>query len=103
MAIRLPTPPTQGPRRGLPRTSGSFSIAALRIFARPLGDSVSPAISGTTLERSRIPPLESTIPGFSRPCGPKRTSFMGEYSLLDGLKTGGRRARDHASDACDEQ
>jgi hypothetical protein len=37
------------------------------------------------LERSRIPPLESRIPGFSRPCGPKRTSFMGEC-LLDGLK-----------------
>src|SRR5262249_27367529 len=35
-----------------------------------------PAISGTTFERSRMPPLESMIPGFSRPRGPKRTSFM---------------------------
>src|SRR5262249_6141361 len=31
---------------------------------------------GTTFERSRMPPLESMIPGFSRPRGPKRTSFM---------------------------
>src|SRR5262249_11922187 len=62
--------------RGLPRTSGSFSIAALRILASPLGESVSPVISGTTFERSRMRPWESMIPGFSRPLGPKRTSFM---------------------------
>src|SRR5262249_15620807 len=76
MAMKLPMPPTQAPRRGLPRTSGSLSTAALRILARPLGDSASAAISGTTFERSRMPPLESMIPGFSRPRGPKRTSFM---------------------------
>src|SRR5215813_5367344 len=76
MAMKLPTPPTQAPSRTLPRTSGSLSIALLRILARPLGDSASPAISGTTFERSRMPPLESMIPGFSRPRGPKRTSFM---------------------------
>ena len=74
--MRLPTPPTQGPSRGLPRTSGSLSIAALRILASPLGESASPAISGTTFERSRMRPFESRIPGFSRPLGPKRTSFM---------------------------
>src|SRR5262245_49863737 len=76
MAMKLSTPPTQAPSRTLPRTSGSLSIALLRILARPLGDSASPAISGTTFERSRMPPLESMIPGFSRPRGPKRTSFM---------------------------
>src|SRR6266404_7857678 len=76
MAMRLPTSPTQGPRRGLPRTSGSFSIAALRTLASPLGESASPAISGTTFERSRMRPFESMIPGFSPPLGPKRTSFM---------------------------
>ena len=59
--------PTQAPRRGLPRTSGSLSIGALRILASPLGDSASPAMSGTTCERSRIAPLASMIPGFSRP------------------------------------
>src|SRR5262249_50479710 len=74
--MRLPTAPTQGPSRGLPRTSGNFSIAALRILASPLGASVSPVISGTTFERSRMRPWESMIPGFSRPLGPKRTSFM---------------------------
>src|SRR6266852_8747374 len=76
MAMKLPMPPTQAPRRGLPRTSGSLSTAVLRILARPFGDSASPAISDTTFERSRMPPLESMIPGFSRPRGPKRTSFM---------------------------
>src|SRR6266536_5528287 len=76
MAMKFPTPPTQAPSRTLPRTSGSLSIALLRILARPLGDSASAAISGTTFERSRMPPLESMIPGFSRPRGPKRTSFM---------------------------
>src|SRR5262245_10628784 len=77
MAMKLPTPATQAPRRGLPLTSGSLSIGALRILARLLGDSPSPARSGTTLERSRMRPLASMIPGFSRPFGPKRTSFMG--------------------------
>jgi hypothetical protein len=74
--MRLPTPPTQAPSRGLPETSGSFSIGALRILASPVGESVSPARSGTTFDRSRMRPLESMIPGFSRPRGPKRTSFM---------------------------
>src|SRR5262249_48707805 len=97
MAMKLATPPTQGPSRGLPRTSGSLSTAALRILARPLGDSASAAISGTTFERSRMPPLESMIPGFSRPRGPKRTSFMDSPRA-----EGGRfctRGRDHASGA----
>src|SRR5262249_51042124 len=97
MAMKLPTPPTQAPSRTLPRTSGSLSIALLRILARPLGDSASPAISGTTFERSRMPPLESMIPGFSRPRGPKRTSFMDSPRAEGGqLASGGG---DHASGA----
>src|SRR5207247_9485610 len=97
MAMRLPTPPTQGPSRGLLRTSGSLSIAALRILASPLGESASPAISGTTFERSRMRPFESRIPGFSRPLGPKRTSFMDSPWGLDDSAPGGTRAANDAS------
>ena len=79
--MKLPTLPTQAPSRGLPFTRGSLSIGALRILARPLGDSASPAMSGTTFERSRMRPLASMIPGFSRPRGPKRTSFMDQVLL----------------------
>src|SRR5712691_3666264 len=97
MAMKLPTAPTQAPSRGLPFTSGSLSTAALRILASPLGESASPSISGTSLERSRMRPLSSMIPGFSRPSGPKRTSFMA-HSLP--MKLGGDpgSTRDHASD-----
>src|SRR5713226_7414419 len=107
MAMKLPTPPTHAPTRGLPLTRGSFSTDALRILARPLGESASPAISGTTFERSRIRPLSSTIPGFSRPSGPKRTSFMA-HSLLEPKVEGGTATcrqdkLDHASDAGAEQ
>src|SRR5262249_2920451 len=97
MAMKLPTPVTHAPMRGLPFTSGSLSIGDLRIFARLLGDSASPAKSGITLERSRMPPLASMIPGFSRPCGPKRTSFMGR-SLHQGGGVPMWRGPDHASD-----
>src|SRR6516165_7131195 len=100
MAMKLPTPPTQAPRRGLPRTSGSLSTAVLRILAMPLGDSASAAISGTTFERSRMPPLESMIPGFSRPRGPKRTSFMDSPQAGGQLASGGG---DHASGGRDGQ
>src|SRR5215470_15217054 len=97
MAMKLPTPVTHAPMRGLPFTSGSLSIGALRILARLLGDSASPAKSGITLERSRMPPLASMIPGFSRPCGPKRTSFMGR-SLHRGGWCADVAGSDHASD-----
>src|SRR6266699_5464610 len=97
MAMRLPTPPTQGPRRGLLRTSGSLSIAALRILASPLGESASPAISGTTFERSRMRPFESRIPGFSRPLGPKRTSFMDSPWGLEASCAGRYQPADDAS------
>src|SRR5262249_8982750 len=96
MAMKLPTWPTQAPMRGLPLTTGSLPAAAgLLILARPPGESASPAISGTTLERSRIRPSTSSIPGFSRPRGPKRKSFMTISSGVFGLvgPTGGRIMR----------
>src|SRR3984957_18323226 len=76
MAMKLPTSPTHGPSRGVPRTSGSFSGLSLRNLVSPLGDKAGPAISGTTLERSRTRPWASSMPGFSRPGAPKRTSFI---------------------------
>ena len=63
--------PTHGPRRTAPRRSGNFFGSALRTFVKPLGDSVSPAISGTIFDRSRILPSASMMPGFSRRGGPK--------------------------------
>ncbi len=77
MAMKCRVPPTGGPSRGLPGTRGSFSIFAFLILARPAGEIVSPVMSGTILERLRMWPSLSTMPGFSRPGGPKRTSFMG--------------------------
>ena len=74
--MKLPTSPTHGPSRGVPRTSGSFSGLSLRNLVSPLGDKAGPAISGTTLERSRTRPWASSMPGFSRPGAPKRTSFI---------------------------
>ena len=102
MAMKLPTPATHGPIRGLPRTIGSLSIGALRILARPWDESAAPAMSGTTFERSRIRPLASTIPGFSRPRGPKRTSFIAAVSPFGGAFHR-REAMDHASPVGAEQ
>ena len=68
--------PTQGPSRVPAFTSGSLERSVFLILARPFGESVSPAMSGTIFDRSRILPLSSTMPGFSRPGAPKRTSFM---------------------------
>src|ERR1700716_1767186 len=88
MAMKLPTRPTQGPIRGLPFTTGSRPRAAFLILARPLGDKVSPERSGTTLERSRMCPSASMMPGFSRPGAPKRTSFMDQISSLRIFRVG---------------
>src|ERR1041385_7337508 len=75
-------PPTQGPSRVPAFTSGSLEMSLFLILARPLGESVSPAMSGTTFDRSRILPFLSTMPGFSRPGAPKRTSFMDDFPLM---------------------
>src|SRR5258706_16435861 len=99
--MKLPTRPTQGPIRGLPFTTGSRPRAAFLILARPLGDKASPVRSGTTLERSRMCPSASMMPGFSRPGAPKRTSFMDQISSLRifrvGLLERGELDVDHAS------
>src|SRR5262249_35682560 len=97
MAMKLPTRPTQAPMRGLPLTTGSLpAVAAFLIAGRPLGESASPARSGTTLERSRMRPSASRIAGFSRPAGPKRNSLMTISSMVFGLVGPNGRA-DHAS------
>src|SRR5262249_44919502 len=96
MAVKLPTWPTPAPMRGLPLTTGSLpAAAAFLILARPPGESASPARSGTTLERSRMRPSASRIPGFSRPGGPKRNSFMTISSMGSVwlAQTGGRIMR----------
>src|SRR6516162_7360882 len=97
MAMRLVVPATHGPRRAPLRTTGSVSILALRILARPLGLNASAAISGTTLDKSRMRPLPSMMPGFSRPAGPKRTSFMDLILLKDREGRCGGAGSDHAS------
>jgi hypothetical protein len=56
--------------RGLPGTTFSFLMSTFLILAKPLDESVSPEMSGTMWERSRILPSVSTMPGFSRPAGP---------------------------------
>src|SRR4051794_1259716 len=69
-------PPTGAPSRVPDFTADSLEMSAFLIFARPRGESVSPAMSGTIFDRSRILPSLSMMPGFSRPGAPKRTSFM---------------------------
>ena len=70
MAMKFDGRAMQAPSRGLPFTSGSLSILAFLILARPAGDSASPSMSLTSFDRSRILPLLSMMPGFSRPAGP---------------------------------
>ena len=41
MAMKLPTLPTHGPMRGVPRASGSLLTLTLRSLASPLGESTS--------------------------------------------------------------
>ena len=68
--MKLPTPPTQEPMRGLPFTSGSFSGLSLRSLFKPAGDNAAPEMSGTTFDKSRMRPSLSIMPGFSRPGAP---------------------------------
>src|SRR5436190_20979992 len=105
MAMKLPTLPTHDPMRVPAFMVGKSFLFALRILASPFGASPSPAMSGTTLERSRMRPLSSMMPGFSRPGAPKRTSFMDVFPLtlrLDDWVCGLDRD-DHATPRADEQ
>src|SRR5471032_1547506 len=82
MQMNLPTRPTHGPRRrpscGVPGTTGSVARSISRRRARPAAVSTSPAMSGTTADRSRTRPSASSTPGRSYPRGPWRSSFMEE-------------------------
>src|SRR5213079_1717458 len=97
-------PPTQGPSRVPALTVGSEERSVFLILLRLFGESASPAMSGTTLERSRMRPLSSMMPGFSRPAAPKRTSFMDVFPL--GMRLDdwcGLDRDDHATPRADEQ
>src|SRR5690242_7139544 len=76
MANTFETPPTQGPSRGVPDTSGRLAGSSRRSRSSEAGDKASPSMSRTTPERSRILPSRSSRPGFSWPTGPWRRSFM---------------------------
>ncbi len=75
--MKLRTLPTGAPSRTPLGAAGSDLGSILRSLSRLAGDSVSPVMSLTWLERSRTPPWASIRPGFSAPGAPKRTSFMG--------------------------
>src|SRR6188768_1087353 len=75
MAMNLPTPLTQAPRRAPPGAFGSLAVSSAAIFFRDSGDSVAPAMSGTTPEMSAMLPSASARPGRSAPAEPNRTSF----------------------------
>src|SRR6188472_2274306 len=81
MQMNLPTLPTQGPMRGVPVTLGSDAESTLRSFARASGSSVSPAMSDTAPDKSRIAPVESRRPGLSCPAGPYLRSFIRQFPV----------------------
>ncbi len=68
--MKLPTRLIGGPRRGLPLTAGSVSGLTRLILAIAPSARVSGEMSGTTSERSRMTPVLSRRPGFSRPGRP---------------------------------
>src|SRR6188768_2254879 len=95
MAMNLPTPLTQAPRRAPPGAFGSLAVSSAAIFFRDSGDSVAPAMSGTRLEMSAMLPSASARPGRSAPAEPKRTSFkvLSRKRTLSGRGQAGRADR----------
>src|SRR5688572_10853893 len=83
MAMNLPTPPTQGPRRWPAGWRGSLARSRPRSLFTASDPSPSPATSPMTLETSAIPPSASNTPGRSAPAEPTRTSFK-QLSLFFG-------------------
>ncbi len=79
--MKLRTLPTQGPMRVRGETFGSVSGFAFLALAIAPAASVSGVMSSMTPERSRMTPSLSSMPGFSRPFGPKRSSFMVGFLL----------------------
>src|SRR5688572_32642020 len=88
MAMNLPTPPTQAPRRTPTGALGSLVTSTVESFFRDAGSSAVPARSGTTPERSAMLPSASTRPGRSAPAEPKRTSFKRLSRKLRGRQAG---------------
>src|SRR5258708_32125959 len=74
--MTLPTPATGGPILVPESTSGSASSGISRSLASPAELSVSPAMSCTCADRSRIAPDASSSAGRSLPGSPTRISFM---------------------------
>src|SRR5438132_780325 len=103
MATKCRVPPTQGPSRVPGFTVGSLERSVLRILFRLLAESVSPAMSGTTFDRSRILPFWSMMPGFSRPGGVVETDDEEthcdcctiRWADLDGMGTELSQPSDH--------
>src|SRR5688572_21260959 len=84
MAMKLRTPATGAPRRTPLGAAGSDLGSIFLSAARLDGESVSPLMSFTWPDRSRMVPSVSQRPGFSAPGAPKRTSFMGFHSKFVG-------------------
>src|SRR5690348_14394885 len=89
MAMNLPTPPTQGPRRVPVATRGSLVVSSAATCCSEPGASAAPATSGMTPLRSAMPPSAVTMPGRSAPAEPKRTSFKA-LSWDSGRRQAGR-------------
>src|SRR5690242_7864520 len=79
MQTNLPTRPTQGPIRGVPFTRGNDVGSSWLNRVIEAGSNASPAMSGTTPDRSRIAPVESRSPGFSCPAEPYLRSLMYQF------------------------
>src|SRR6056297_1203481 len=62
--------------------AGSVFGSIPRRRSSAFSETVSPAKSSTMPERSRTVPSSSSIPGFSAPFGPQRSSFIGVPPLL---------------------
>src|SRR5690349_24839178 len=92
MAMNLPTPDTQAPRRTPPGAFGSLLASTAAIFFSDSGERAAPAMSGTTLEMSAMLPSASARPGRSAPAEPKRTSFkvLSRERTLSGRRQAGR-------------
>src|SRR4051812_7190680 len=86
MAMNLPTPPTQAPRRAPAGALGSLRVSSEASFFKDSGDSASAARSGMTPDRSAMLPSSLRRPGRSAPAAPTRTSF--KSGLLGGRQAG---------------
>src|SRR3974390_1927286 len=76
MAMKFCTRPMHGPTRGRPGAGLRRERLAFLIFVKPPEASISPSMSFTMRERSRILPSSPIMPGFSFPGAPYRTSFI---------------------------